>query len=181
MTTFAPNCGKAFAIYKRVPMSSHPSAFLSPRCHGITQSARCVAGLYANVQRPHYDAKLFPHVHPYGTGSLKSEPGGCHMNKLCRNRAFALESWFRRSTQWAFFRNDNALKHKLFWNNRAKRRHGLAHGASDADRFSQMYGTIVPSNIPESTAWWKRQTRELAAITDVRGLACLCRAQPGAR
>ena len=70
-----------------------------------------------------------------------------------------------------FFQNDNALKHKLFWNNRAKRRHGLAHGASDADRFSQMYGTIVPSNIPESTAWWKRQTRELAAITDVRGLA----------
>ena len=131
--------------------------------------------------RPHYDAKLFPHVHPYGTGSLKSEPGGCPMNKLCRNRAFALESWFRRSTQWAFFQNDNALKHKLFWNNRAKRRHGLAHGANDADRFSQMYGTIVPSNIPESTAWWKRQTRELAAITDVRGLDFLSRAQPGAR
>ena len=88
------------------------------------------------------------------------------MQKLCRNRAFALESWFRRSTQWAFFQNDNALKHKLFWNNRAKRRCGLSHGASDADRFAQMYGTIVPANIPESTAWWKRQTLELAAITD---------------
>ena len=171
MTIFGPTCDRAFAIYKPVPTSSHPSAFLSTRCRGITQSARCVAGLYANVQRPHYDAKLFPHVHPYGTGSLKSEPGGCHMNKLCRNKAFALESWFRRSTQWAFFQNDNALKHKLFWNNRAKRKHGLAHGASDADRFSQMYGTIVPSNMPESTARWKRQTREPAAITDVRGLA----------
>ena len=159
-------------------MSSHPNAFLSPRCHGITQSAGCVACLYANVQRPHYDAKLFPHVHPYGTGNLKSEPGGCHMNKLCRN---ALRSWFRRSTQWAFFQNDNALKHKLFWNNRAKRRHGLAHGASDADRFSQMYGTIVPSNIPESTAWWKRQTRELAAITDVRGLAFSLPSETSAR
>ena len=181
MTIFGPTCGKAFDIYKRVPMSSHPTAFLSPRCHGITQSARCVAGLCANVQRPHYDAKLFPHVHPYGTGSLKSEPGGCPMNKLCRNKAFALESWFRRSTQWAFFQNDNALKHKLFWNNRAKRRHGLAHGASDADRFSQMYGTIVPANIPESTARWKRQTRELAAITDVRGLAFSLWSAVGAR
>ena len=91
---------------------------------------------------------------------------GCAMQKLCRNRAFALESWFRRSTQWAFFQNDNALKQRLFWNNRAKRRCGLSHGASDADRFAQMYGTIVPANIPESTAWWKRQTLELAAITD---------------
>ena len=133
----------------------------------VIQYARRVTWL----ARPHYDAKLFPHVHPFGTGSLKSEPGGCAMHKLCRNRAFALESWFRRSTQWAFFQNENALKHNLFGNNRAKRRHGLAHGASDADRFSQMYGTIVPANIPESTAWWKRQTRELAAITDVRGLA----------
>ena len=129
------------------------------------------------LTRPHYDAKLFPHVHCFGTGSLKSEPGGCAMHKLCRNRAFALESWFRRSTQWAFFQNDNALKNKLFWNNRAKRRHGLSHGASDADRFAQMYGTIVPANIPESTAWWKRQTRELAAITDARGLAFSVRAR----
>ena len=124
------------------------------------------AGTYVTACDPHYDAKLFVHAHNYGTGSLNSEPGGCTMKRLCRNRAFALQSVFRRSTEWAFFQSDNALKHKLFWNNKAKRALGRTYGASDQDRFSQMYGTVVPSSIPESTAWWKRQTKELAAITD---------------
>ena len=88
------------------------------------------------------------------------------MKRLCRNRAFALQSVFRRSTEWAFFQSDNALKHKLLWNNKAKRALGRTYGASGQDKFSQMYGTVVPSSIPESTAWWKRQTKELAAITD---------------
>ena len=123
--------------------------------------------------RPHYDAKLFVHVHPYGTGSLHSEPGGCAMHKMCRNRAFAMQSWSRRSSQWAFLQSDNALKNKLFWSNRSRRAVGRTHGVSDQDIFSKTYGTVVPAAIPESTAWWKRQTKELAAITDVCNLVSI--------
>ena len=41
------------------------------------------------------------------------------------------------------------------------------HGNTDeSDNFARAYGTIVPAKIPESTAWWKMQSRDLMAITD---------------
>ncbi len=35
-----------------------------------------------------------------------------------------------------------------------------------ASNFERFFGTVIPSSIPESTAWWRRQGKELAAITD---------------
>jgi hypothetical protein len=46
---------------------------------------------------PHYDAKCFPCVHPWGTGSLLAEPGSGSPARYVRNRATNLESFFRRT------------------------------------------------------------------------------------
>lgn len=107
-------------------------------------------------------------VHPYGSGSMRSEYGAGNRGRMVRNRACAIQSWFRRSTEWTFFQIDEELKHRLFWTNKAKIKFGRKKGVSDTDKFSRMYGTVVPSSIPESPAWWSRQTKELAAITDAR-------------
>ena len=108
-------------------------------------------------------AKVFPCAHPYGTGSGGSEMGTGQPASLCKNRALALQSWFRRSTHWSFWMMDHLLKNRLFLQNRFRRRSlGKAKttpGQPD-DNFAKAYGTVVPAQIPESTAWWKNQSRE---------------------
>ena len=60
-----------------------------------------------------------------------------------------------------------SIKRQLFFNNLCRRRCGPSSaGPADADRFTQVYGSIVPHSIPESTSWWKLQKFELAAICD---------------
>jgi hypothetical protein len=51
----------------------------------------------------HYDAKLWPHMHPYGTGSLSSELGSGGLARLGRNRLLLLQSCFRNNTIYAFW------------------------------------------------------------------------------
>ncbi len=51
-----------------------------------------------------YDAKCWPQAHPYGTGSLLAEPGSGGAQKLARNRASCIQSFFRRSALWAFWK-----------------------------------------------------------------------------
>ena len=46
---------------------------------------------------PHFDAKCFPCVHPWGTGSLLAEPGSGSAARYVRNRATNIESFIRRS------------------------------------------------------------------------------------
>ena len=84
--------------------------------------------------------------------------------RVCRNRVLALQSFFRRSSRYAFWQLDMMIKRILFFKN--------LHGGlrrpkvADGDKFAQTFGTIIPCSIPESSAWWKMQSRELAAICD---------------
>ena len=89
----------------------------------------------------------------YGTGSLLSEFGSGALQEHCRARAFALQSWFRRSSLWCFWQLDFAIKKALLRKNFARRRVGRASAGAPADNFSKWFGTVVPSSIPDSTAW----------------------------
>ena len=60
---------------------------------------------------PHYDAKCYPHMHPHGTGSVLSEPFSGSPKAHFRNRATAIQSLFRRSALWAFWKLDWLIKH----------------------------------------------------------------------
>ena len=47
------------------------------------------------------------------------------------------------------------IKRKLFLWNQHKVRSNLKSGASSEDKFAQVFGSIIPRQIPESSAWWK--------------------------
>ena len=113
------------------------------------------------------DAKLFPIAHPYGTGSLNCESSSVQPQRFCRNRLLALQSFFRRSSRYAFWVLDMQIKRQLFFKNLYRGHRCPRNAASaDEDRFAQVFGTVVPHSIVESTSWWKKQSFELAAICD---------------
>ena len=47
---------------------------------------------WVKANDPHYDAKCYPHMHPYGTGSIRSEPFSGSPNSHFRNRATQIHS-----------------------------------------------------------------------------------------
>ena len=132
---------------------------------------------------PHYDAKCFPCVHPWGTGSLLAEPGSGSPARYVRNRATNLESFFRRTARrlsrplpfsfpcakkatvcsqltrnnlWCFWKLDQLIKKQLFFAHRRSKRSGRAQQQPTSnDPMSSWLGTVVPSSIPESAAWWQ--------------------------
>ena len=53
----------------------------------------------------------------------------------------------------------------MFFGQLQKRRCGRTMPAT-TDKFTYCFGNVVPSQIPDSTAWWRRQGKELAAICD---------------
>jgi len=117
---------------------------------------------------PHYDARVFPCAHPYGTGSLLAEVGSGGTQRFSRNRLLLIDSWFRRSAHWGFWSLNRLIQTELFFKNKRRLATGR-QGASaihDPDPVTRLFGTAQPSDIPESTAWWKRQQRDLFAITD---------------
>ena len=66
-------------------------------------SKHIVSETWVPANDPHYDARVFPVVHPYGTGSLLSETGAGGTQTHARNRLLLLQSWFRRSALWSFW------------------------------------------------------------------------------
>ena len=108
----------------------------------------------------HFDAKAFPCVHCYGSGSLFAEMGSGDPLGYTQNRACNIQSWFRKHSVWGFYQNDTLTKRSLFFSNRMRNKVGF-NKATPANNFERAYGTIIPSSIPESTDWWKRQSKEL--------------------
>jgi len=123
---------------------------------------------YVRLSEPHYDAKVWPHVHPYGTGSLLAEPGAGSAHRHARNRLMAIQSFFRSSAMWSFWFLNRLIVAELFFTNRKRQAAGRS-GAStgtEEDPITRLYGTAQPSSIPESTAWWQKQQKDLFAISD---------------
>ena len=123
---------------------------------------------YVRFSEPHSDAKLWPNVHPYGTGSVLAEPGAGNMKSHAKNRLVLIQSWFRRSPLWSFWFSNRLMVADLFFTNRKRQEAGTrgASAGTEADPITRLYGTAQPSHIPESSAWWERQAKDLSAITD---------------
>ena len=99
------------------------------------------------------DAKCFPAFHPHGTGSVFSEACSGGLQAHSRNRATLIDSRFRKSALWAFWKLDQQIKNELFHANNKRRQYGRpnAAGADDADGFKRSFGSAIPRNIPESS------------------------------
>ena len=94
------------------------------------------------------DAKVWPGAHPHGTGSLYSEIGAGSPQHYVRNRACSVQSWFRKTALWAFWKLDCLIKQELFRSNWRKTK----GKADDPNVFTRLFGSTVPKNIPESAA-----------------------------
>ena len=81
---------------------------------------------YVRVSEPHYDAKVWPVVHPYGTGSLLAEPGAGSAHKHAKNRLVLIQSWFRKSALWSFWFLNRLITSELFFTNK-KRQKGIQY------------------------------------------------------
>ena len=94
-------------------------------------------------------------VHPYGTGSLLSEPGSGGTQRHARNRLMLLQSWFRRSALWGFWFLNRLIQTELFFKNCRRRAAGRkgASAANDPDAVTRLFGTAQPSDVPESSEW----------------------------
>ena len=79
---------------------------------------------YVRVSEPHYDAKVWPVVHPYGTGSMLAEPGAGSAHRHAKNRLVLIQSWFRKSALWSFWFLNRLITSELFFTNK-KRQKGL--------------------------------------------------------
>ena len=99
----------------------------------------------------HYDAKTWPVAHPYGTGSERSEVNSGSPQAHARNRSTLIQSWFRRTPLWSFWKLDSLIKNTLFNTNSRRRAKGRpASSMDDRDGFTRTFGTAIPRNIPES-------------------------------
>ena len=56
----------------------------------------------------------------------------------------------------------------MFFKNKRRRECGRtgASAGDEADPLTRLYGTAQPGDIPESAEWWKRQQRDLFAVSD---------------
>ena len=70
---------------------------------------------------PHLDAKLFPVLHPYGSGSRGAEEGPTGIQRLARARLLDLDDTFRKTPVYPFYQNDRLLKNELFFQERKRR------------------------------------------------------------
>ena len=102
--------------------------------------------------------------HPYGSGSLQSEPRSGGLYQFIHSRLMCIQSCFRASNLYAFWSMHRLHCRELFFTHKRKPCAGKAPVASAAgtdgkqeppDKFAQTFGTAMPSRIPESTAWWK--------------------------
>ena len=75
---------------------------------------------------------------------------------------------------WAFWKLDWLIKHQLFnLNFRKKQQRGNEHQGDAVDPIARKYGTAIPKNIPESSAWWKEQSKDLFALTEEHELGMM--------
>ncbi len=82
---------------------------------------------------------------------------------MVQNRLLLIQSIFRENNLYAFWYLNRIITRELFFRNWSSRHRGVK-SASDpkaANKITRLFGTVMPSSIPESTAWWRNQQKEL--------------------
>ena len=150
---------------------------------GVQQSARITLG------DMHLDAKLFPHLHPHGSGSLRAEDDKVSMMEYLQHRLMSLQHDFRQSPVWSFWSLDRLIKNDLYFKHKrrlqkanptacldgsasvmggSQKRTASAAGLDDPsvqpegakqDNYDMLFGRVDPKDIPESGGWWKTSKR----------------------
>ena len=75
---------------------------------GVQQATRTTLGELRS------DAKLFPHLHPHGSGSLKAQDNTVNMVEYLQNRIMSLQHGSRQSPVWLLWMLDRLFKNDLY-------------------------------------------------------------------
>jgi hypothetical protein len=81
---------------------------------------------------PHLDAKLFPHLYPYGSGSHRSETASVGLGKYLKALLRSVDDRFRKSAAWKFFNLDRIIKNDLYFKERNRRARDEGGGGTAA-------------------------------------------------
>ena len=122
-------------------------------CQDISAGAKYVLEeTWVKASDPHYDAKVWPVSHPHGSGSHMSEINAGSFASYARNRSTLIQSWFRRTSRWAFWKLDCLIKNLLYNINSRRRKRGRPGPTMDEpDPMKRYFGTAIPTNIPDQT------------------------------
>ena len=89
------------------------------------------------------------------------------MNRLVKNRLLSIQSGFRNNSLYSFWFLHRIITRELFFcNNVMARDRGVAVPDKSPDAIVKLYGTVMPSSVPESTSWWRHQQQDLYAMSD---------------
>ena len=84
-------------------IDAQDSDFVNNWCEEVSSGAKYVLEeTWAKANDPHYDAKVWPIAHPYGTGSELSEVGSGSPQAHARNRATSIQSFFQADCEVGF-------------------------------------------------------------------------------
>jgi len=115
------------------------SAPLDPAlCSDVSDAAQNLRSTaHAKLSDPHLDAKVFPHLHPWGSGSLYSQDGSGGMHHLARARLLSLDPAFRTSAVWSFWMLDRLLKNDLYFRHLQQKRSAADAGLPEVHAQSE--------------------------------------------
>ena len=87
---------------------------------------------------------------------------------MVKNRLLLVQSCFRQNNLYAFWYLNRIITKELFYFNWNHRNRGVKSASDEksTDNITRLYGTVMPASIPESTAWWRNQQKELFALSD---------------
>ena len=103
---------------------------------------------YVKLSDSHLDAKCFPHMYPYGTGSTHSEEGSAGIQNSAKQRVTSLDPCFRQNPVWAFWSLDRLMKNELYFKERGRRKRTAAEaGLPDHHNTSENPTGDVFSNL----------------------------------
>ena len=116
------------------------------------------------------EAKAWPHLFPYGTGSW-AYGLGLTPTEYCKLRLLNYDNRWRKDPQWAFFWFDRLTKSRIFYYNCARkaRRTGrdvpMTSESIKRQNPYDMYGTDVPNTIPGSKGYWSSRLLDVLAMS----------------
>ena len=127
-----------------------------------TGAAQLSAATWVPPNDWHWDAKCYPCMHPYGTGSAYAEPGSGGIQHYVANRLALVQPCFRRSATWVFQQLDRLITNDLYHTEKCRRQAGRPSAKKDEpDAYRKIYGVTPMANVPETPAWWNKQSRNL--------------------
>ena len=83
-------------------------------------------------------------------------PIGTPLRDFVASLVYIEYSSLTRNNLWCFWKLDQLIKNQLFFAHRRSKRSGRQQQQpASNDPMSAWLGTVVPSSIPESAAWWQ--------------------------